>query len=112
MGTAWAFRFRDLEPAVVNREAALEGECHPSGSLQVRCVPLAAGFFYLLISAADVFDTAVFAVAGEIARFKETSVTVAAEGIGDEALSGEMHPVQIALSQAFATNVDLPGSAR
>ena len=69
-----------------------------------------AADLHLMVDAAEELDVSVGAVAGEIAGPVEP-LAGAAEGIGDEALGGEIGPPEIAARQAGAADVELAGDA-
>ena len=65
----------------------------------------------LLVDAPQVLDVAARQAAGEVARAVEARARPRREGVGDEALGGELRTPQVAPGQAGAADVDLAGNA-
>ena len=70
-----------------------------------------AADFDLMVEAAEVFDIAIGEIAGEVAGLVEPCAGEWAEGIGDEALGGEVGAMEIARGEAGAGDVDFAGDA-
>ena len=59
-----------------------------------------------MVDAAEEFDVAVRQPAGQVAGLVQPGPGIVAERIGDEALGGQLGPVQVAAGQAGAADVE------
>ena len=65
----------------------------------------------LVVDAAEELELAVGPPAGEVAGAVEPRARLAAERVGDEALGGQVGPVEVAARHAGAADVELAGDA-